>query len=361
MSDLVPLPRQPAGIPWPKAGWPRGELGAGVDAASIARLFEAAFSPAADPPGTNAVLVVHQGRIVAERYADGMDESTTHISWSMAKSILHAVCGLLLAQGRLSLEGPVGIPAWSDPKDPRREIDLDQLLKMRSGLRFLEDYSDEQQSSVIEMLFGTGQADVAAFAAASPLDHEPGSFFSYSSGTSNIVSSLVSRALRSDLRPDSELEPGKTAARGEIVERFVRQQLFDRVDMKSPTLRFDDAGTWIASSFVFASARDFARFGLLYLRDGLWDGTRVLPPGWVDHGRRMTDSAEAETFSYGAHWWVIPGSLGIFQANGYNGQRITLVPGLDLVVVRLGETPADASPNLNVWMKAVVDAFRGAR
>jgi CubicO group peptidase (beta-lactamase class C family) len=264
----------------------------------------------------------------------------------MAKSMLHAACGLLVEEGKLSLDGPAGVEAWDDPSDPRHAITLDQLLKMRSGLDFLEDYTEnsEDQANVVDMLFGPGKRAVASYAASCPLAHEPGSHYYYSSGTSNIVSSLLSRTL----------------GPGEPVDRFVRERLFGPIGMKSPTLRFDDAGTWIGSSFVFATARDFARFGLLYLRDGIWNGARVLPQGWADYGRRLSDPAVEDAFSYGAHWWVIPGSLGIFQANGYNGQRITVVPGLDLIVVRLGVTPIAFADRLNGWMKEVVDAFRAS-
>ena len=345
MSDLVPLPRQPEGLRWPTKSWPEAEFVSGVDRLALEELLDYALAQPAEMGQTNATLVVHRGRIVAERYADEMDETTTHISWSMAKSVLHAVVGLLVKDGRLELSAPCGLRHWSDADDPRRAITLDQLLKMRSGLHFVEDYVDDRVSNVIEMLFGEGKEDVAAYAAKGELEHEPDSFFSYSSGTSNLVSACVSQELGA----------------GDPVEDFMRRRLFEPLGMKSPTLRLDEAGTWIGSSFVFATARDFARFGLLYLRDGFWDGTRILPEGWVDYGRRMTDVAETETFSYGAHWWVVPGSLGIFQSNGYNGQRITIVPALDLIVVRLGETPIDIAPNLNRWMEQVVDAFRPAR
>jgi CubicO group peptidase (beta-lactamase class C family) len=350
VPGLVPLPAQPRGVPWPTQRWPEGSpadrLADGVDGDALSALLDFAFSQPAEMPQTNALLAVHRGRIVVERYGDEMDAATTHVSWSMAKSMLHAVCGLLVEEGRLSLDGPAGVPAWSDPKDPRHGISLRQLLEMRSGLNFLEDYTDksEVKANVIEMLFGSGQADVAAYASDCPLAHEPGSCFSYSSGTSNIVSSLVSRALGG---PDE-------------VDAFVHERLFRPIGMRSPVLRFDDAGTWIGSSFVFATARDFARFGLLYLRGGVWAGARILASDWVDHGRHLSDPAEGETFSYGAHWWVIPGSLGSFQANGFNGQRITVVPGLDLIVVRLGVTPVEFAPRLNGWMKAMVDAFRGS-
>ncbi len=345
MSDLVALPAQPRDTPWPTVAWPEGAPRAEVDRAALDGLLDHALAQPADLGQTNAVVVVHGGRIVAERYADDVEPATPHISWSMAKSILHAAVGLLVGDGRLTLDAPSGLPYWSDPGDPRRAITLDQLLEMRSGLRFREDYVDDQQSDVIEMLFQSGKNDVARFAAGSPLEHPPGSFFSYSSGTSNLVSAMVSGVLGA----------------GEPVERFLRERLFEPVGMASPSLRFDEAGTWIASSFVFATARDFARFGLLYLRDGMWQGRRLLPPGWVDRARRLTAPADRETFAYGAHWWVVPGSLGVFQAQGYNGQRITVVPGLDLVVVRLGVTPADLARHLNTWMKGVVDAFRPAK
>lgn len=346
MSAPVPLPRQPAGTPWPTDDWPIGAPVAGVAVAALEQLLDHAFSDPAELPGTRAVVVVHRGRIVAERHADGTDETTTHVSWSMAKSILHAACGLLVGDGRLALHEPAGLRSWDAPGDPRRDITVAQLLEMRSGLRFLEDYteSDEKVRNVIEMLFGRGQADVAAYAADCPLEQPPGHRFYYSSGTSNLISSRLSDLL----------------GPGEAVERWLRERLFDPIGMKSPSLRFDDAGTWIASSFVFATARDFARFGLLYLRDGIWDGVRQLPAGWVDYGRRLSDPAPDDTFSYGAHWWVVPGRLGTFQAMGYNGQRITVVPGLDLVIVRLGVTPVEFAPRLDAWMKALVDAFRGA-
>ncbi len=346
MSDLVPLPAQPAGVAWPTDEWPEGRFAPGVDAGLVSELFEYAFSQPEELPQTNAVLVVHGGEIVAEQYAEGLDAMSTHISWSMAKSVLHALCGLLVGDGRLSLDGPAGVAAWDDASDPRHGITLDQLLKMRDGLDFLEDYvaDSDTQRNVISMLFGEGKEDVAGYAAAAPLAHAPGETFYYSSGTSNIVSSLVSQILGSP----------------QEVERTLRERLFEPVGMRSPTLRFDDAGTWIGSSFVFATARDFARFGLLYLRDGCWQGQRILPEGWVDHGRRMSDVAEAEVYSYGAHWWVVPGSLGTFYAGGYNGQRILMVPALDLVVVRLGVTPIEFAPRLNGWTKRLVDAFRGS-
>jgi CubicO group peptidase (beta-lactamase class C family) len=213
---------------------------------------------------------------------------------------------------------------------------------MRDGLAFVEDYVDERISDVIEMLFGAGQADMAHFAADRPLAAAPGERFNYSSGTSNIISSVV----------------GRTVGAGQPYAQFLGERLFARIGMHSATPEFDAAGTWVASSYVRASARDFARFGLLYLRDGVWDGTRLLPEGWVDYGRTIA-SVDPEDGPYGAHWWGVAGdTLGTFRASGYDGQSITVCPALDLVVVRLGKTPAARYPELTRWRADMVTAFQ---
>jgi len=330
-------------VPWPTAIWPRADLDAGVDRDLLDRTLDHAFSQPESLGTTNAVVVVHRGAIVRERYADGLDAAATHVSWSMAKSMLHAAIGILVRDGRIDVAAIADDPAWRTAGDPRGGITIDQLLTMRSGLLFHEDYVDEHSSHVIEMLFGAGKPDAAAYAAALPLEHEPGSVFSYSSGTSNILSAVVARAL---------------GARGDAYLEFLRLELWDPLGMKSAEPRFDEAGHWIASSFVFATAQDFARFGLLYLRDGVWAGRRILPEGWVDYARTHTGTDTETGMGYGAHWWLVPGSLGIFRCSGYNGQRIIAVPPLDLVVVRLGVSPVELAPELERFSMNVIDAFR---
>ena len=307
--------------------WPRAELDGRVDRDLLDRTLDHAFSQPESLGTTNAVVIVHRGAIVRERYAEGLDVATAHVSWSMAKSMLHAAIGILVREGRLDVAAPADDPAWRAPGDRRRSITIDQLLKMRSGLLFREDYVDAKSSHVLEMLFGAGKPDAAAYAAALPLEHEPGSVFQYSSGTSNILSALVARAL---------------GARGDAYREFLRRKLFGPLGMQSADPRFDEAGHWIASSFVFATAQDFARFGLLYLRDGVFAGRRILPEGWVDYARTHSGTDAETGFGYGAHWWLIPGSLGIFRASGYNGQRITLVPpqaSPERMVEATGEAP----------------------
>jgi CubicO group peptidase (beta-lactamase class C family) len=340
-------------VAWPTLEWPQGDPPDAV-AAEIETLLDRVFDDEGPLATTYAVVVVQRGTVVAERYQgrlehfdrppDAVTRQSLLLSWSMAKSMLHAVVGMLVGDGRLDIDTPADVPEWSSADDPRHAITLRQLLAMRDGLDFVEDYVDERVSDVIEMLFGAGQADMAHFAADRPLAAPPGERFNYSSGTSNIISSVVAR----------------TVGAAQPYEQFLCQRLFDRIGMHSARPEFDAAGTWVASSYVRASARDFARFGLLYLRDGVWDGTRLLPEGWVDYGRTI-ESVDPIDGPYGAHWWgVDDDTLGTFRASGYEGQSITICPTLDLIVVRLGKTAAEHYPDLTRWRADMVSAFTRA-
>jgi len=359
MTSLVALPAQPDVVPWPTEDWPAGTLPAGVDA-GLEPLLDEAFDDESPIAITYAVLVVQGGRLVSERYHGALEHfdreptpvtaETPLLSWSMAKSMLHAVVGLLVGEGRLDLDAPAAVPEWADPGDPRHAITPRQLLAMQDGLDFTEDYTDDRVSDTIQMLFGDGQPDMAHFAADRALAAPPGIRFNYSSGTSNIVSGLIAR----------------TVGPGEPYARFLHSRLFGPIGMTSADPEFDEAGTWVASSYLRATARDYARFGLLYLRDGMWDGTRLLPPGWVDYGRTMVTADENGT-PYGAHWWGQVGDtldtlnpLGVFRASGYEGQTITICPALDLILVRLGKTPYEREEALPPWRAAVMDAFARA-
>jgi CubicO group peptidase (beta-lactamase class C family) len=353
VSGLVPLPPQPAGVPWPTETWPEGELAPSA-ARALVPLLDEAFDDASPIATTHAVVIVQHGRIVYERYHGALEHfdrpptpitaDTPLLSWSMAKSMLHAVVGLLVGDGRLDLDAPAPVPEWADPADPRHAITLRQLLAMRDGLDYVEEY-DSEDSNALRMLFGDGQSDMAHFAADLPLAVTPGTRFNYSSATSNIVSGVVAR----------------TAGPGEPYARFLHGRLFAPLGLSSADPEFDEAGTWAASSFLRASARDYARFGLFYLRDGMWDGVRVLPAGWVDYGRTLV-STDEEGQPFGAHWWGLAGAnpLGTFRAAGYEGQSISICPPLDLVVVRLGKTPVERSDNLIPWRIAMVEAFAHA-
>ena len=254
-----------------------------------------------------------------------------------------AAVGTFVRQGRLAVDLPATVPEWQGDMDPRAAITLDALLHMTSGLRFCEDYVDDQVSDAIKMLFRPGADDMGAFAALFPLDHTPDTAFNYSSGTSNIISAIVKRAV------DNQ----------EDYAAFLRRELFDRIGMTSAAPRFDQSGTWIASSFCFCTPRDFAKFGLLYLRDGMWDGERILPEGWVDYGRTPAPVQPADDESgYGAHWWLLGDDLGTFFASGYLGQYIFLVPALDLIIVRNGHTPAERRPHVLDLVRQIIELFR---
>ena len=354
VASLVPLPPQPPRLPWPTDAWPTAHPSAAM-AGPLAALLDEIKTDTARFGTTYAVAVVQGGALLAERYGGVLEhwdrphepvESTTRLlSWSMAKSMLHAAVGILVGEGRLALDAPAPVPEWSDPADPRHAITLDDLLSMRDGLDFAEDYEDFERSDVIRMLFGDAQDDMARFAADHPLAHPPGTVFNYSSGTSLIVSGIVA---------------GIVGA-GALYERFLRERLFAPLGMRSAEARFDDAGTFVGSSFVHATARDYLRFGLLYLRDGVWVGRRLLPEGWVDHGRRARSRDEEGERWHGAHWWAVGDDLGTFTANGYEGQSLLICPPLDLMVLRLGKSPDEAhDPELRAWRARIVEAFRAA-
>ncbi len=341
--SLPPLPPQPAGTPWPTKDWPTGDLH-NLDRDAFDALIAEAFAAKATPTlgETHAVLVVQGGRIAFERYGEGFDATRTHHSWSMAKSITQALIGMLVKDGKLDVSAAADVPEWKG--DARAAITLDQLLRMSSGLKFIEDYAPGGgPSDVIAMLFNEGKDDVAAYAAALPLAHEPGSFWSYASGTSNIVSRIAARTLD---------------AHGPDFERFMRARLFEPLGITTALPKFDAAGTFIGSSYCFMSARDFARFGLLYLRDGVWDGARLLPEGWVDYARTPTFQQAGVTDNrYGAHWWLDFGGPGSFSANGYDGQFIIVAPDRDLIIVRHGVTPLAIKDNLKAWIGKLAACF----
>ena len=346
-SNLIALPAQPADVPWPDAEWPVGRLDGHVDQDRFDALTGAAFD---DPPSgrlgeTHALLIVQNGRIVFEKYDAAHDVASSLPSWSEAKSITHALIGILVREGKIDIHKPADVPEWQGEDDPRRAITLDHLLRMSSGLAFKEEYEPDNPSDVIEMLFGSGQKDVAAFAADFPLTHEPGDYWSYASGTTNIIARFAGQIIGG-------------GAQG--FHDFMKRELFSPIGMASPIPKFDEAGTFIGSSYCFCTARDFARFGTLYLRDGEWNKRRLLPEGWVDYARTPTPQPDEDdsALGYGAQWWLGIAGPHSFSANGYEGQYTVLVPELDLVLVRHGASEA-VKDNVRDWIGEVVDCFRG--
>ncbi|MGC1219126.1 MAG: serine hydrolase [Phormidesmis sp.] len=317
------------------------EMSSGIDAERLARVVDAVFM---EPDKTRlqrsrAVVILHQGQIIAERYAAGFSAQTPLLGWSMAKSVVNALIGILVQQGKLALDSQDLLPEWRSPNDshaPRRNITLDHLLRMSSGLSFSEDYANPL-SDVTTMLFQRG--DGAKYAAQLPLKNAPDREFSYAGGATVLLCRIIRQAVGGTLT-DYFSFPGRS--------------LFERIGMTSAVLEPDAAGTFTGSSFMYATARDWAKLGLLYLQDGCWqiesEWVRILPAGWVAYSTTPSKTADF----YGAHFWLgVPNSFvsetskaqrqenltwpkGAYLAAGYQGQFVTVVPDCDLVVVRLG-------------------------
>lgn len=349
-TSLPPLPDHPADVAWPTAEWPVADPATlpDVDADALRGLCDEPFAsgPSASTPAfgvTHALAVVHRGRLVAERYGAGTSAHTTLPSWSLAKSILHALVGSLVLTGALSRDDCVDHPSWDDD-DPRRTITVNDLLRMRDGLAFREVYEANGRSDVVEMLWGAGRDDVAGFAARRQLAHPPGTRFSYSSGTSNLLAAVAG----------AHLGDGR-----DLMEAYLRVQLFDKLGMRSATPRFDAVGTWIASSYCFITARDLARFGLLYLRDGVWDGERILPPGWVDRARTPQPDAfdHDGAWRYGEHWWTLTDDPAVFFGHGFRSQVLLADPRRDVLVVRLGHSEPEQDDAVMAHAVALTRCF----
>lgn len=287
--------------------------------------------PAADAliGDTLALLVVHQGKILHEHYGTGVSSDSTLISWSMAKSMTHALVGMAVGDGLMSLDADTLFPEWTG--DDRSKITLRHLFAMSSGLEWVEDYVDGEVSDVIAMLFGDGDfaGDHAGYAIHKSLEAAPGSMYKYSSGTTNIITKLLSQALGE--------KPGEST----VVQSYMQTRLFDVLGMSSASAKFDATGNFVGSSYVYATAHDFAKFGQLYLNDGVWNGERLLPHGWVEYAGQVNGHEEEMNWDYGAHWWIPPSDPKSIVAHGYQGQLIWVAPHRDVVIVRLGVTDAE--------------------
>lgn len=316
--------------------------------ARLAPLLDRAFVDASGTPPrrTRAVVVLEDGRIVAERYSPGFDAATRLPGWSMAKSVSAALVALRVGEGALTLDDAAPVPEWRErPDDPRAAITLRQLLRMSSGLAFAERYGDPF-GDVLQMLFAVSSA--GAYAASRPPIAAPDERWQYASGTTNILTRSLAQSFAS---PQAALA-------------YPRRALFDRIGMTSAVLEPDASGAFVGSSFMYATARDWARFGLLHVQDGMWDRARVLPAGWVAFV--STPAPAAPRGEYGAHWWLaldtpsgsdarLPPDA--FHASGHGGQFVTVVPSRRVVVVRLGLTLAKGAWDQPAFVADVLDAL----
>lgn len=331
-------PSEPFAAPRNDALWPRGERMAtdpidGVDRPALDRALDAAMREPSNGKRvhTRAVVVVRDGTLVAERYAEGYHADMPLPGWSMTKSLVCALVGIRVRQGKLALDAPLPVPEWrTTPNDARAAIRMTHLLAMTAGQRWSEDY-DDPKSDALRMLFAS--SDHANVFAAAPPDTAPGHTFCYASGSTN----LICRVLRTTFASDAEYFA------------FPRTALFAPLGMRSAVLETDPSGTFVGSSYGFATARDWARLGLLFAQDGVFDGERLLPAGFVARSRAPEPTSHGR---FGAHLWldVDPDGDGpeprewpdlpedLFYMSGHEGQYCVILPSQRLVVVRLGCT-----------------------
>ncbi|MDT0506581.1 serine hydrolase [Novosphingobium sp. MMS21-SN21R] len=311
----------------------------GTNREKLARAVEAQFGERMGE--TRALIVMKNGRIVAERYGEGIHENTRLVSWSMAKSVTGVMIGMLVSDGRLRLDETAPVPAWQRSGDPRGEITLRQLLQMRSGLRHSEAIDPIYESDEVRMLFLDGRDNMARYAEDQPLEAEPGRKFEYSSATSVILADLAARVLSPAPDPES---------RRRAVAEYLRTRLFEPARMKSMLPEFDRAGTLVGGSLIHGTARDWARFGEFLRNKGSVRGAQIIPRQWIDF---MVTPSPREA-QYGAQVWLnrkpthgeaslFPdrGPKDLYACIGHLGQYVLVSPSLGLVIVRMGKTQED--------------------
>lgn len=305
--------------------WPMGNiLPDSITGINLEELKEVSIRVIEDNAYTGnifAFLVMHKGIPVIEAYKPGFDSSTRFISWSVAKSFTNAVVGIMKGKGMLSLDEHPDFAEWKN--DERNAITLNDLLQMQSGLEWNENYG--ARSDVTVMLHCEG--DMGRYASQKKPEFSPGSTWEYSSGTTNIVCDFIQGKF-----PDKE-----------SYYMFVETELFNKIGAPDAIMEVDASGGYVGSSYMYATARDYARFALLFMRDGVFNGERILPEGWVEYS---TSEASASNGAFGAFFWLnrngkiqsAPDDM--VMCNGHDGQHILIFPSEDLAIVVLGYSPS---------------------
>lgn len=320
----------PATTPWPMGDLLPDEPPApGVDAETVAAAVDAAFDP---PEGMTAAFVVtHRGRIIGERYGEGIDMHTPLESWSMGKSLTGTLMGVLIQQGEYDLWDPAPIPQWQDPGDPRQDIRIGDLMRMSSGLRFRapQDPEFDPVPGYPDHLYVyTGTTNSFEWAATRPLQWPPNTVGRYRNSDPVLTNYLIRLAVE---------------GRGENYWEFPQRHLFDRLGIRRAFPEVDPYGNFLLQGYEMVSARDWARLGNLYLQDGVWEGERILPEGYAEYASTLAPAWEADGRRVygGAFFWVngdgsLPVPRDAYRMAGAGGQSATIIPSHDLVVVRLG-------------------------
>ena len=354
-KTIEPLKFQRSAAHWPQGSFVDCEnLPEKVDQEKLTKAVEEAFvEPGPDTRrNTQAIVVVLGKKIIAEKYAPGFNKDTPLLGWSMSKSVTNTLVGILVKDKVLDIHARAQVDDWKDINDPRHAITLDMMLRMSTGLDFEETYAPFKDAT--DMLYAS--RSMAAFAAAKPLRSDPDTEWYYSSGTANLIARIVTDKVGGSLAAFS---------------RFSRDRLFNKIGAYSAVIEPDASGVFVGSSYMFATARDWARFGLLLKNDGIWENEEILPKEWVAYSTRPTPMAPMG--KYGAHFWLNSGDKDnagnrkfpslprdLYYCGGFNGQIVAVIPSRDVVVVRLGVTHDDSWDHEH-FIKQVLDSIQEER
>ncbi|MCB1173520.1 MAG: serine hydrolase [Leptospiraceae bacterium] len=351
---------------WPAAAWPESKPEAeGMDTAALQKLAEYTFQktgPDSERKGirSDALVIIRNGKLVYEKYDRNYTKDSRHLIWSISKSFVNALYGIAVQEGRLKIDYPAAQYYKALDTSDKRSMTLRHILNMSSGIYWQEDYEYAPlKSSVVAMLYTRGRDDMAAFTARQEMRTEPGQYLYYSSGDSNLLMGILKNVLKAEY------------------DEYPWQKLFAVLGMQTAVWERDASGTFVGSSYIYCSARDLARFGYLYLADGIWQNRRLLPEGWVDFTRTPApahtttlDNDELLEYQMTAQWYSnldIPNSRysapwpdaprDTFAGLGHWGQRLFVIPSLNMIVVRFGDD-RDGSFNINTFLKLVKDSVQ---
>lgn len=344
--DVASAPRQD--LAWPQ----RVDQPEGVDTTALNQALNRAFADSAIDyearQNTRAIVIFYKGQLIAERYAEGFGPQMPLNSWSMTKSATSALVGILVGRGQIELADASGLAGWDDPSDLRSKVTVEHLLQMTSGLEFNEGYENDPISDVNFMLMKA--RDLPEFAAQYPVTAEPGTRWSYQ--TASPV--LLGRIIRDSFSSEDDYQ------------HFPQRALFNKLGMQKAHYQMDGGGTYVGGAFLYATARDWARFGLMYLNDGIVNGERILPKGWVDFSTTPTEASQ-KARAYAAQFWLnrpsaqpmmpnIPEDA--YAARGHYGQSTFIIPSRQLVVVRMGQTYDPDAWDMEQFLVDVLAALR---
>ncbi len=328
----------PDTIPWPAGDLVADTVPAGINMEKLNAAMNQAFADTGAYKGTFGVVVVYKDQLVAEQYRKEFNPSTRFLSWSMGKSFTNTLVGMLVKDGKLDINQPGLRKEWAN--DDRKNITVNHLMHMNSGLEFNEEYSPVKLTDVTTMLYKHG--DMADYSVDKKLLFPPDSVFNYSGGSTNIVCEHIKNVIGDE----------------EQYLKFPRERLFNKIGMRSAVFEVDASGIFVGSSYLYASVRDYARYGLLYLHNGNWLGEQLLPEDWVTY---TTTPAKGSEGDYGAFFWLNKGAKypgvpeDLFSAEGHDGQYIFIIPSLHLVVARNGYSKK-GTYDFQAFIKSITDA-----